>query len=426
MNLFNSTATILVYHTEIEGANEFSCSLGEMFFTDCPQKWGLVEGWANPIGFILIVVLYVMVICSQAFVRKGGYFEVFYWTHSLYVAFFILTILHGPNFWKWMITPGVIFLVEKTYRWIKTRTGSGKTFISSGVLLPSKVTNLVIQRPNNFHFHPGDYVFVNIPAIAKYEWHPFTVSSAPEQEGAIWLHIRAVGEWTNRLHSYFDSQQQRCTSSVQKKPSNVIFKTSPAVDSPKPPNKFKKENVPMLAITEEDSSKPESVSPTRLRKFAYVNKSFDDTESITLKSFPTSDKPQLCKSPTNDSGILSESPSVASFSSTNTKTTPPKKLGPQKVQSTPNFFSNRNTIPPKKILDRSTSSPNFYKKHSINKGSDQKSTPNLSSQRRTTSEMNFNEATLAKARELAAQEAKYQTNADKSVVQSYRYVNRIS
>jgi NADPH oxidase 5 len=32
-------------------------------------------------------------------------------------------------------------------------------------------------------FRPGDYVFVNIPTIAKYEWHPFTLSSAPEEAG---------------------------------------------------------------------------------------------------------------------------------------------------------------------------------------------------------------------------------------------------
>lgn len=61
----------------------------------------------------------------------------------------------------------------------------GKTYISSGLLLPSKVTHLVIKRPLQFDFHPGDYVFVNIPAIANYEWHPFTISSAPEQEGII-------------------------------------------------------------------------------------------------------------------------------------------------------------------------------------------------------------------------------------------------
>jgi len=94
-------------------------------------------------------------------------------------------IFHGPNFWKWFIGPGVIYLVEKIRRLGWLRSKRGKTYISSGLLLPSKVTHLVIKRPPNFHFHPGDYVFVKIPVIAKYEWHPFTISSAPEQEGKL-------------------------------------------------------------------------------------------------------------------------------------------------------------------------------------------------------------------------------------------------
>lgn len=105
------------------------------------------------------------------------------------------------------------------------RSGHGKTYISSGILLPSKVTHLVIKRPPHFYFRPGDYVFVNIPAIAKYEWHPFTLSSAPEQEDYMWLHIRGVGEWTNRLYSYFEKEQARLHNgeimpSAPNKPSN--------------------------------------------------------------------------------------------------------------------------------------------------------------------------------------------------------------
>ncbi len=26
-------------------------------------------------------------------------------------------------------------------------------------------------------------MYINIPVVAKYEWHPFTISSAPEQQG---------------------------------------------------------------------------------------------------------------------------------------------------------------------------------------------------------------------------------------------------
>lgn len=87
------------------------------------------------------------------------------------------------------------------------RSGRGKTYISSGILLPSKVTHLVIKRPHHFYFRPGDYAFVNIPAIAKYEWHPFTLSSAPEQEGEFNIFPRqGIAQLTpftifpNRLH----------------------------------------------------------------------------------------------------------------------------------------------------------------------------------------------------------------------------------
>lgn len=89
------------------------------------------------------------------------------------------------------------------------------------------MTHLVIKRPPHFYFRPGDYVFVNIPAIAKYEWHPFTLSSAPEQEDYMWLHIRGVGEWTNRLYAYFEKEQIRLHSGdVQSIGSNIPKTTS--------------------------------------------------------------------------------------------------------------------------------------------------------------------------------------------------------
>lgn len=55
--------------------------------------------------------------------------------------------------------------------------------IDGGLSVWTQVTHLVIKRPQFFHFKPGDYVYINIPEIAKYEWHPFTISSAPEQSG---------------------------------------------------------------------------------------------------------------------------------------------------------------------------------------------------------------------------------------------------
>lgn len=186
-------------------ANKYSIS--EWLFTSRPGIFGLIPGWANPTGCTLFFLLLIMFMCSQPFVRRGGSFEIFYWTHLLYIPFWICIFLHGPNFWKWFIIPGVIYAIERFTRMSNSKRG--KTYISSGLLLPSKVTHLVIKRPYHFHFRPGDYVFVNIPVIAKYEWHPFTLSSAPEQEDYIWLHVRGVGEWTNRLHEFFEREQER-------------------------------------------------------------------------------------------------------------------------------------------------------------------------------------------------------------------------
>ncbi|XP_071869754.1 NADPH oxidase isoform X2 [Bombus fervidus] len=203
MHLLNF-GTIVVYD---EAFNYNNYTMSEWLLTSRPALFGLIGGYANPTGVILIVLLAVITMCSMPFVRRGGCFEVFYWSHLLYIPFWILTILHGPNFWKWFIGPGTIYMLERIRRIAWSRSQLGKTYISSGLLLPSRVTHLVIKRPPHFVFHPGDYVFVNIPVIARYEWHPFTISSAPEQEGYIWLHIRAVGEWTNSLYSYFEKEQ---------------------------------------------------------------------------------------------------------------------------------------------------------------------------------------------------------------------------
>ncbi|XP_049880958.1 NADPH oxidase 5 [Pectinophora gossypiella] len=199
--------SLIVVNDPVINANNYT--VYEWLLTERPGLFGLVGGCANPTGVALLLILAVMFICSQPFIRRGGSFEIFYWTHLLYVPFWLLVIFHAPNFWKWFVLPGAIYIAERILRLAWMRSERGKTYISSGILLPSRVTHLVIKRPPHFDFRAGDYVFVNIPAIATYEWHPFTISSAPDQEEYMWLHIRGVGEWTNRLYSYFEVQQAR-------------------------------------------------------------------------------------------------------------------------------------------------------------------------------------------------------------------------
>ncbi|CAG2166650.1 unnamed protein product [Oppiella nova] len=168
---------------------------------------GWIGGAACLTGWILLALLVAMMIPAQPFMRRSGKFEVFYYSHLLYVPFYVCLFIHAPSFWMWFLCPLFVFCIEWVLRVSKSFVGDwGLTYIEQGVILPSRVIQLIVKRPLNFDFHPGDYVYVQIPNITNYEWHPLTISSAPEQSDIIWLHIRAVGEWTNRLYNYFNME----------------------------------------------------------------------------------------------------------------------------------------------------------------------------------------------------------------------------
>lgn len=95
---------------------------------------------------------------------------------------------------------------------MKTWKGNGKTFDYERMMLsvfnlfdlgpqivmrPSKVLELQLVK-NGFKMEVGQYVFLNCPAISQLEWHPFTMTSAPEEE-FFSVHIRSAGDWTDKL-----------------------------------------------------------------------------------------------------------------------------------------------------------------------------------------------------------------------------------
>jgi predicted ferric reductase len=162
-------------------------------------------GMAYISGDLLILVLTIMFVSSMKFVRRGGHFELFYWVHLLFIVFYALLILHARNFWFWFIVPGAIYCVEKIITLIKRRSASkGRTFLRSATIEEANVIKLSIYRPPQFNYTPGDYVIINIPQVARFEWHPFTISSAPEDTQVITVHIQAVGNWTKKVFNRYN------------------------------------------------------------------------------------------------------------------------------------------------------------------------------------------------------------------------------
>lgn len=51
------------------------------------------------------------------------------------------------------------------------------------------------------HWLPGQFVYLNCPQIAAYEWHPFTISSMDNRTRQFTLHIKTGGDWTRKLRN---------------------------------------------------------------------------------------------------------------------------------------------------------------------------------------------------------------------------------
>ena len=155
---------------------------------------------ANLTGIGLLWGLFLMWLMSRRRVRRSGQFEAFHFTHRiLWWVWFGLALVHGPVFWIWACGPLAMFLVELGMRAV--RKGTAAPLLRARPL-PSGVTELQFRRPPGFGDKAGDYVFINIPAISRHEWHPFTLTSAPETP-YLSVHIRSLGDWTTTVHERF-------------------------------------------------------------------------------------------------------------------------------------------------------------------------------------------------------------------------------
>jgi predicted ferric reductase/Ca2+-binding EF-hand superfamily protein len=151
---------------------------------------------ANATGAALLAIFLVIWAFSRRYVRRSGRFELFHLTHLGYLASVPLLFMHGPRFWMWGTLPWLWYFIERAVR-ANRRHAPCRIFETTP--MASGVTRLVFDRPARFRYAAGDYVFIRIPAVARTEWHPFTLTSAPEDPTHLAVHIRAVGNWSSAV-----------------------------------------------------------------------------------------------------------------------------------------------------------------------------------------------------------------------------------
>lgn len=173
-------------------------------------------------GWIMTICLAVMVYFAME-KRKRANFENFWYTHHLFIIFFICWQLHGmfcmikPDrppycswntigvFWRYWLVGGVIWIWERVLREVRSRH---RTYISKVIQHPSNVVEIQIKKEKTTT-RAGEYIFICCPEISYFQWHPFTLTSAPEED-YISIHIRVVGDFTrefaNALGCDFDKR----------------------------------------------------------------------------------------------------------------------------------------------------------------------------------------------------------------------------
>ncbi len=161
------------------------------------------ETHAGLTGVLLMAIFLVMWVCALEFIRRGGHFELFYFTHFGYVAWFVLALMHGPVFWQWASVPIAGYVIERIIRTARTNRAMPVNALEP---LTSGVTRLELQLPDRFRYRTGDYVFIKYPEVSKHEWHPFTVTTCPEETGRLSVHVRGLGNWTKRLYKIAKSK----------------------------------------------------------------------------------------------------------------------------------------------------------------------------------------------------------------------------
>ena len=199
-----ASLSIVTYSLVHTGAHYYN-------YAQIPTNWFLLAFKTGPglTGHFLWLSLLVIGGTSWfKWVRRWN-FELFWYTHYLALVFLVLLNFHGAfcfvkrdfapqcpgaHAWRWLVGPCTLFLLELSIREWRSRRF---TFISKVIVHQANVVEIQLKKPS-LVFKPGQYVQLNCPEVSFLQWHPFTITSAPE-EGIVSVHVKVVGSWTRQL-----------------------------------------------------------------------------------------------------------------------------------------------------------------------------------------------------------------------------------
>ncbi|KAL0884362.1 hypothetical protein Bca101_008343 [Brassica carinata] len=135
---------------------------------------------------------------------RRRFFEVFYYTHHLYIVFMLFFVFHVGISYSLISLPGFyIFIVDRFLRFLQSRNN---VKLVSARVLPCDTVELNFSKNPMLMYSPTSILFVNIPSISKLQWHPFTITSSSKLEPEkLSVMIKGQGKWSTKLYQMLSS-----------------------------------------------------------------------------------------------------------------------------------------------------------------------------------------------------------------------------
>ncbi|KAJ4951364.1 hypothetical protein NE237_028196 [Protea cynaroides] len=172
-------------------------------------------------GVLIVILMAISMTLATSWFRRSTLpepinkltgFNAFWYSHHLFIIVYALFIVHGyylylvkiwwqKTTWMYIAIPVLLYAAERILRFF--RSGFYTVRLLKVALYPGKVLTLQMTKPPQFRYKSGQYMFVQCPAVSPFEWHPFSITSAPGND-YLSVHIRQLGDWTNELRRVFE------------------------------------------------------------------------------------------------------------------------------------------------------------------------------------------------------------------------------
>nr|AWK57837.1 NADPH oxidase [Aquilaria sinensis] len=187
-----------------------------------PNYWWFVKGTEGWTGVVMVLLMAIAYTLAQPWFRRNRLnlpkalkqltgFNAFWYSHHLFVIVYALFIVHGYELylskkwykkttWMYLAIPMILYACERLIRAI--RSGYKSVKILKVAVYPGNVLSLRMSKPQGFRYTSGQYIFVNCSEVSRFQWHPFSITSAPGDE-YLSIHIRTLGDWTSQIKAVF-------------------------------------------------------------------------------------------------------------------------------------------------------------------------------------------------------------------------------